>query len=34
MRRGASMLVPQVVLAALCVLLGLFPGAVLTALSG
>jgi hydrogenase-4 component B len=30
---GASMLAPQVFLAALCVLLGVFPGAVLTALS-
>jgi hydrogenase-4 component B len=30
---GASMLWPQVVLAALCVLLGVFPGAVLTVLS-
>ena len=30
---GASMLWPQVILAALCVLLGVFPGAVLTALS-
>jgi hydrogenase-4 component B len=30
---GASMLWPQVILAVLCVLLGVFPGAVLTALS-
>ncbi len=30
---GASMLAPQVMLAVLCVLLGVFPGAVLTALS-